>query len=65
MTFHKTEHRLIKLSVQFCGTSPSEPPFLNIYLNMFHQVPSPKSILFIHMNLVFSFVERHLMNLLF
>jgi hypothetical protein len=32
-------------SVQFCGTSPSEPPFLKFYLNIFHQVPSLKSII--------------------
>jgi hypothetical protein len=25
-------------SVQFCGTLPSEPHFLQFYLNMFHQV---------------------------
>jgi hypothetical protein len=34
----------LSISVQFCGTSPSEPPFLTLYLNMFHQLPSPKYI---------------------
>jgi hypothetical protein len=39
-----TEIEFLLLSVQFCGTSPSEPPFLKYYLNSFHhQNPSLSS----------------------
>jgi hypothetical protein len=40
-------YRVLVISVQFCGAATSEPPSLNIYLNMFHQVPSPESYSFI------------------
>jgi hypothetical protein len=39
--------KFLLFSVQFCGTSPSEPPLLKFYWNMFHHVLSQKSILIV------------------
>ena len=35
---------ILLISVQFCGTLPSDPLFNLFYFERVHQVPSPKSI---------------------